>query len=753
MRVSIYIENQRLDLFEDETVTLNQSVKDLKDLTKVFNDYSNNFTVPATSNNNQIFKHYYDADIVGGFDARVKQNARIDLDGFDFREGKIQLTEVNHRKGLPVNYKIQYFSNLTSLKDLFGDDKLGDISYLDNYNHEYSDENVEAGFTVGLTLNGDNAAIVYPLISYNRRFVFNMATPPINAVDISSTGSGIDWTELLPAIRCRSVLKSISNHYDLTFSEEFFSSLEFQQLYMSLVATDESIIGGKEQEIALLENVLFSQATTFISRIRIRLFVEAGFEDVDYSVRLYKDDNLLLDIPSVGDFSNGDGTILPSPSTENVDLSLRIFSQEPISFSSSEVRYRVIQFPNGSTIFESEDNRVDINVDNFIIDVKQMMPDMKVIDWFNSLKQAFNLVIIPTDEKQFYVNDLNNWYVEGRIYDISAYVDTETKETKRGQLYKRVDMRFESNESFLAYFFNQQNKRQFGSLQEDILINNEKIDGDVLDIALPYEKPLFERLSNIDAGGFTDIMFGFITDKSQESYNNKPFLFYSPVYFRPVDQLIKFNKTTSSTSFNFNRSPSSRRIVDEASFSVNFGSEINEFDGVLNIESFYNTFWRDYINDTMSIKRRETNIKAKLPQELIFKIKPNDRLIINGTRYLINSNKLNLLTGETSLSLLNDIFDFATPLDIIGNFGTPEEVIVSRLAQDTEVLVYSRDELISVTSDATWFSFIDSDFAVGKPFIVTVDENETGINRQESIVFSFASGDVTITIGQLADET
>lgn len=753
MRVSIYIENQRLDLFEDETISLNQSVKDLKDLTKVFNDYSNNFTVPATSNNNNIFKHYYDVDIDGGFDARVKQNARIDLDGFDFREGKMQLTTVEHKKGLPVNYKIQYFSNLTSLKDLFGDDKLGDIGYLDEYNHPYTDENVALGFSVGLNLNGDSDAIVYPLMSYKRRFIYN-STPVVDgAVDIAVGKAGVEWTELLPAIRCSSIIKSISNHYGLTFSNEFFSTLDFQFLYMSLIATNQSIIGGHEQEIALLEDVPFYQAASFISRLRIRLFVEEGFENIEYKVRLYKDGDILFDFDYVGDFSNGDGGILPSTSTENADLSLRIFSQEPINFDSTEVRYRVVSFPSQNTIFEEEDNRENVVVGDFTVKVRELMPDLKVIDWFNAIKQAFNLVVVPTGEKQYYVNDLNSWYIEGKIYDISAYVDTETKETKRGQLYKRVDMRFDSNESFLAYFFNQQNKRQYGSLQEDILINNEIIDGDVLDITLPFEKPLFERLNDIDSRALTDVMFGFITDKSQESYNNKPILLYAPRFVRPDGTGIKFNKASSSTNFFANRTPSSRRLVNEQSFAVNFGSELNEYDGIINAQSFYNTYWRDYINDTMSIKRREINIKAKLPQDLIFKLQPNDRLIINQTRYLINSNKFNLLTGESSLSLLNDIYDSLPPLDVTGNFGTPEEIVVNHLEQDTEVTVFSREEPKSITSDATWFSFVDEDFAIGTPFIISIDENETESNRQENIVFEFASGNVTITIGQLADES
>jgi hypothetical protein len=749
VRVNIYINNQRLDLFEDETIMLNQSVKDLKDLTKVFNDFSNNFTVPATPNNNNIFKHYYDVDIDGGFDARVKQSARIDLDGFDFREGKIQLTSVNHKKGLPVNYKIQYFSNLTSLKDLFGDDKLGDIGYFEFYDHPYTDENVALGFSVGLPLNGDSDAIVYPLMSYNRRFIYN-STPTVDgAVDIAVDKDGVDWTELLPAIRCSSIIKSISEHYGLTFSNEFFSTLDFQFLYMSLIATDDSVLGGKEKEIAFFDQVPFLGGNFFTSKLRVQLEVATGFEAVEYQIRVYKDDVSIGEITNTGDFNLEFN--LPSPIDETVDLSVRIFSSVDLEFDTTNVRYRVTN-PFAGDIFSETRAETNVVVGDFTVKVRELMPDIKVIDWFNAIKQAFNLVIVPTGENEFYVNDLNSWYVEGKIHDISEFVDTEVKETQRGKLYRRVDMRYAENESFLAYFFNEQNKRQFGSLQEDILINGQKIDGDVLDVTLPFEKPVFERLSNIDAGGLTDIMFGFITDKSQENYNNKPILLYAPRFVRPDGTGIKFNKASTSTNFFANRTPSSRRLVNEQSFAVNFGSELNEYDGITNPQSFYNTYWRDYINDTMSIKRREINIKVKLSQDLIFKIQPNDRLVINGIRYIINTNKLNLLTGQTSLSLFNDIFDFALPTDVTGTRIEPNEILIDHKAQDIQVTVFSNEEVDNIVAGETWQEFDQFDFLPNTPFTIGITEN-TGANRQGIVTFTFPSGDYILTIGQLEDES
>ena len=69
--VSIYIEGQRLDLFKDESVNIKSSVKDINDISKIYTDFSKSFSVPASKGNNSIFKHYYNADITGGYDART----------------------------------------------------------------------------------------------------------------------------------------------------------------------------------------------------------------------------------------------------------------------------------------------------------------------------------------------------------------------------------------------------------------------------------------------------------------------------------------------------------------------------------------------------------------------------------------------------------------------------------------------------------------------------------------------------------
>ena len=76
LNLQLYIEGQEVDLFQDESVVLTQTIQDVKDIEKVFTDFSRTFSVPASKINNKIFQHFYNYHIIG-FDARKKKDAEL----------------------------------------------------------------------------------------------------------------------------------------------------------------------------------------------------------------------------------------------------------------------------------------------------------------------------------------------------------------------------------------------------------------------------------------------------------------------------------------------------------------------------------------------------------------------------------------------------------------------------------------------------------------------------------------------------
>ena len=67
-QVVLYIKDnnnnyQQAEMFSDETITVTSKLQDVKDISKVFTDFSQPFTIPATKENNKILQHWYNFNI------------------------------------------------------------------------------------------------------------------------------------------------------------------------------------------------------------------------------------------------------------------------------------------------------------------------------------------------------------------------------------------------------------------------------------------------------------------------------------------------------------------------------------------------------------------------------------------------------------------------------------------------------------------------------------------------------------------
>ena len=129
-------------MFKDESVNITQSIKNVKDVAKIFTEFTKTFTLPASKTNNKIFKHYYNFDIIGGFDARTKKNATLELNYLPFKKGKIKLEGVDLQNRKPKSYRITFFGNTVTLKDVLGDDQLSSLT-LTKYNVLYASDDIE----------------------------------------------------------------------------------------------------------------------------------------------------------------------------------------------------------------------------------------------------------------------------------------------------------------------------------------------------------------------------------------------------------------------------------------------------------------------------------------------------------------------------------------------------------------------------------------------------------------------------------
>jgi hypothetical protein len=298
LKVDVYIEGERLDLFEDESISITQGVQDVKDISKLFADFSQSFNVPASKRNNRIFKHYYNADIDGGFDARTRKNGVIDVNTLDFKRGKIQLESVKIKNNAPDSYKITFFGDAIKIKDLLGEDKLFDLEWLSNFDHDYDEAQVLAGLTTGLDFTVDSVlyenAVIYPLISYTRQYLYNSDPSDITSTDTlvniaydAGRTDGVKFSDLKPAIKLQLIIEAIQRKYGFNFVGGFFGSLDYKEAYVNLNNSTKVLSSG----VLEFENISGTgggetSARDDIRRYRCQITPKPGFENVEYRLKL-----------------------------------------------------------------------------------------------------------------------------------------------------------------------------------------------------------------------------------------------------------------------------------------------------------------------------------------------------------------------------------------------------------------------------------------------------------------------------------
>ena len=233
----------RLDLMEEDLISLTQVIQDVKDIEKLFTDYSRTFNLPASKTNNKIFKHWYNPDIQG-FNNQLFSPSKIELNHFEFKTGKIQLNEVVMKHGEPSMYKVTFFGDTIEFKNAINEDLISDLSWLNNFNHLLNTTNVKNGLENGINFTVDsvtyNDAVIYPLIAHSQSYIYNLNGDHQNPVNISTHNSnqkkrGVLPEDLKPAITIKNIIKAIEIQYNITFKTgKFLDSAVFNNMYMWL---------------------------------------------------------------------------------------------------------------------------------------------------------------------------------------------------------------------------------------------------------------------------------------------------------------------------------------------------------------------------------------------------------------------------------------------------------------------------------------------------------------------------------------
>ena len=670
-KVDIYIESEipndykKIELFNDEKISLSLSVQNINDISKVYADYSQSFTIPASPQNNGIFKHFYQSDVdidittpgTQIIDHNQRRKAYIEIELTPFRTGTIQLEKANIKDNKVDSYSITFYGDLVTLKDKFGSDKLMD---LDHYpiNHTYTGAEVQSR----ITTTTDTYDVRYPMISSDRLWQITGG----GANDITSTGHHVNYSELFPAVRVKSIFDIIASKYGITFTGNFLSDKRFTNLFLWYKNAETNITWSEAQPVTfntsssvdndsngrLAGSLLYLKQPSIYSRTTIQAFTP-NTGGVAYKIDTYKNGLLLSTVDfdgtsaSAGYFNLYDSTAIdPSESVYN----FRIRTANPITLS-----IKILVVRNSNT--NSMDIQCYPTTTTSNTDLSSKAPDMLVSDFFSAILREFNLTCFATSIDVFKIEPLDEWYGQGAVIDISQHIGTDSIDISRPKLYKSISFEYEKSESFLNVQFaaNSQN-REYGSTKYAF-----DYDGSDFAIKQPFENLLHTKFTG------TQFQVAYALDKNYNKYIPKPCLLYM---YDSQACSFKFDNNSSVVTIT-NYMPFGQEVYHNGTiFTSNFSSDQGTLTGEKD-NNLYATYYYSYLANLFNLKQRLTNVKCYLPISLIVSLKLNDRLIIRDKRYIINDIKTDLTTGEVDLTLLNDFRPIMNPtLPIIQNGGS-----------------------------------------------------------------------------------
>lgn len=672
-KVDLYIDGTRADAFQDESITLNLSVQNISDIGKVFGEFSQTFSLPATKVNNGIFSHYYNVDIVGGFDANTRVEAFIEVNTILFREGVVELEGLQFKNGEPYSYNVTFYGKTANLKDILGEDQLTDLD-LSSYDHTYNDTNIKAGLDGYVGGTGNN--IIYPLISSVHDWYYNSQNTGHEeegniSFHTSSHAHGVFYYDLKPAIKLKAILDAIEADYGITFNSTLFDSADFAKLFM-WCHRKEGYMFKDQRDSYPAKRINFITGTNF-DLVRDQYTVtstiaDEGYMRINYTVNFVSGNECEFYV--IRQRGSEVTKISTQQITNNTTDNLFIFDLQ----QGDKLSFEFAPKPNwGGGALEAQfvvegllpvlpftsqftaDTSGTLQTYSNNVVIADQMPEQKLIDFLTGLVKMFNLVIIYEGSNTFRFQPLDDWYADGTTLDVTRYIDTTEFSANRPELYKRIEFAYQETEAVVGETFRNTSGGGvgYGDLRADFTF-----DGGNFEIQTTFEHLLFERLVDGDDNIQTQFAVGKSIDKDLEPYIGEPYVFYAPTLTPTLTKTVAY-VNTSGTSDEIDQfwlvSNCNDLLSEDITKTINYGTEIDPYTGSNQTGGLYETYWQDYITDLYSTARRVYQFKGIFPSDVMYKLKTNDKLTIIDRDYVINDVTLNLTTGEVTLELLNDV--------------------------------------------------------------------------------------------------
>lgn len=684
--IKLYVNGSEVDFFQDESIKIVKTIKNLTDISKVFSTFSQGFTVPASNRNNAIFQHFYRDDVLTTTSSFKRLDAFITLNDILFETGGVQIEGASIKNGIPTDYKLGFFGNTSKLKELVGDNTLGDLD-LTAYDHSYTSGEVQAGFgdiSTSATISKNSGALIYPLFSPVKNWIYDSGANHDDSNiafhgDHGANKHGVHYYELKPALQVTKILDAIEAEYGITFDGSFITTAPFTALFMWLNNREGYTYEGVntvvnyESILTPFFNITHSLSSPLISAIGTQMSFRTGVIASAPSAKFRWDiEFTTLNNPCFIEMSIN-GQVNQRQKVTSTGVTYQFFTPNQFSNTNTDIKFRVIQTtvnlttafgytlyarannPTGSFGSVGTGSQSSTSYADDII-MANLIPKIKITDFLNGLIKMHNLIVTSTDGITYTLTPYDTYYAAGNEIDLSRWLDTSEVQVEEISRYSSLSFKYQESDQVLQKQFRQNSGRGYGDLVQRFNFDS----AEDFTIEVPFDQVFPEVLNDIDDGSAVNFpMYKSIqVDEAgvSSSYYGSPILFYLGgtlnITANPISFMDESNAETRINLINYCNTISRQTNPAEDTC---FGEEINPSLVDKADDNLYSTYWDSFITGTYAQQVRLFKISAYLTGGILTRLNLNDIILWKGRKYVINQMNIDGKTGKVDFQLITKI--------------------------------------------------------------------------------------------------
>lgn len=332
LQIRTYVngEQKYIDLYGDEEIKIDVSFAEIQDITKRNSAYTQEFKVPGTNNNNEIFNYFFEINAVPlDWNPKKKFEASLIYNGYEIFNGNIRLNQVSIIIKEKI-YSITFYAQVGDLASNIGDKAMCNIdtSSLNHSLYNYFTAQtllqdpslhpvslIPSGSTywssfINPISKGDVQYILgqrgydYTGSTYGTIRDINTYQTPI--LDFSGITGYFDNVRtpvippyLIPSIRTRKLYELIVNQADYSIESDFFQTDYFGRYYVPLSFNTESTYMAQSKSYDFLiennsgttnanggslktvDDFSGSSATLFVFKAKDLIYDNLGFNPIN----------------------------------------------------------------------------------------------------------------------------------------------------------------------------------------------------------------------------------------------------------------------------------------------------------------------------------------------------------------------------------------------------------------------------------------------------------------------------------------